>query len=103
MSNILNKLDSDEQSIRWWHLAACNGMDTNLFFDQYESDVNMAKAIDQCCLSCPVMLMCRDSGIKNNEYGVWGGVFLSSGLMDKMKNAHKTKEVWKQIKAKQNV
>jgi glucokinase len=49
------------------------------------------------------MLMCSDAGVKNNEYGVWGGVFLSSGLMDKMKNAHKTKEVWKQIKAKQNV
>ena len=97
MSNILNELDSDEQSIRWWHLAACNGMETNLFFDQYESDVNMAKAIDQCCLSCPVMLMCRDAGIKNNEYGVWGGVFLSSGLMDKMKKLSQTSIKQKRI------
>jgi len=103
MSNILNKLDSDEQSIRWWHLAACSGMDTNLFFDKYESDINMAKAIDQCCLSCPVMKICHQSGIENNEYGVWGGVYLSSGLIDKMKNVHKTKDIWKQIRAKQNV
>ena len=103
MSNILNELDSDEQSIRWWHLAACNGMDTNLFFDKYESDLNMAKAIDQCCISCPVMSICFKSGIENSEYGVWGGVFLSAGLVDKMKNVHKTKDIWKQLKAKQNV
>jgi hypothetical protein len=103
MSNILNKLDPGEQSIRWWHLAACNGMDTNLFFDKYESDVNMAKAIDQACLSCPVIAMCYRAGIENDEYGVWGGVFLSSGLIDKIKNVHKTKDMWKKIKEKQNV
>jgi hypothetical protein len=78
-------------------------MNTNLFFDQYESDINMAKAIDQCCLSCPVRSICYESGLKNSEYGVWGGVFLSSGLVDKMKNAHKTKEIWKQLKANKNV
>lgn len=103
MSNILNELDSDEQSIRWWHLAACSGMDTNLFFDKYESDINMSKAIDQCCLSCPVISICHKSGVDNSEYGVWGGVYLSAGLIDKMKNVHKTKDIWKQIRAKHNV
>jgi hypothetical protein len=98
MSNILNKLKSDEDSLRWWHLAACQGMDTNLFFDRYEVDVAMAKAIDQACLSCPVIKMCYKSGLDNNEYGVWGGVYLSSGSVDKMKNIHKTKDVWKQIR-----
>jgi hypothetical protein len=103
MSDILNKLSSDQDSIRWWDIAACNGMDTNLFFDKYESDVQMAIAIDQCCLSCPVINMCYRSGIEQSEYGVWGGVFLSSGLVDKMKNTHKTKEVWKQLRAKHGV
>lgn len=98
MSNILNELNSDKENIQWWHLAACQGMDTNLFFDKYELDVNMAKAIDQCCLSCPVIKMCYKSGIENNEYGVWGGIYLSSGSLDKMKNIHKTKDIWKQIR-----
>jgi hypothetical protein len=100
MSDILNELKSDEDSLKWWHLAACQGMDTNLFFDKYELDVSMAKAIDQCCLSCPVIKMCYLSGIENNEYGVWGGIYLSSGSLDKMKNIHKTKDIWKQIKQK---
>jgi hypothetical protein len=103
MSNILNELNSDEDSIQWWHLSACQGMDTNLFFDKYEIDVNMAKAIDQCCLSCPVIKMCYKSGEDNNEYGVWGGVYLSAGSIDKMKNIHKTKDIWKQIRQKHAV
>lgn len=103
MSDILNELKSDEDSIRWWHLAACQGMDTNLFFDKYEVDVNMAKAIDQCCLSCPVINMCYESGIENNEYGVWGGIYLSAGSIDKMKNVHKTKDVWKMVRQKNDI
>lgn len=103
MSDILNELKSDEDSIKWWDLAACNGMDTNLFFDKYEIDQSMAKAIDQCCLSCPVINMCYKSGLENNEYGVWGGVYLSSGSIDKMKNIHKTKDIWKQIRQKHGV
>ena len=103
MSDILNELNSDKDAIRWWHLAACQGMDTNLFFDRYELDIAMAKAIDQCCLSCPVIQMCYKSGIENNEYGVWGGVYLSSGSVDKMKNIHKDKNVWKELRKRNAV
>ena len=103
MSDILNELNSDEDTIRWWHLAACQGMDTNLFFDKYEIDVSMAKAIDQCCLSCPVINMCYKSGEDNNEYGVWGGVYLSAGSIDKMKNIHKTKDIWKLVRQKHDI
>jgi Transcription factor WhiB len=103
MSDIFNELNSDEDNIKWWHLSACLGMDTNLFFDKYETDMSMAKAIDQCCLACPVIKMCYDSGIKNNEYGVWGGIYLSSGSIDKMKNIHKDKEIWKEIRQKNEI
>jgi hypothetical protein len=103
MSDILNELGLDEDNVRWWDLAACHGMDTNLFFDKYELDVNMAKAIDQCCLSCPVIQMSYKSGIENNEYGVWGGVYLSSGSVDKMKNIHKDKNVWKELRKRNAV
>ena len=42
MSNILNSLGVDPDDFEWWHLAACNGMDTNLFYDKYEADFNIA-------------------------------------------------------------
>jgi hypothetical protein len=98
MSNILNDLGVDKQEFEWFDLAVCRGMDTNLFFEKYETDVNIAKNIDEACLSCPVSRMCYESGIENNEYGVWGGVYLNAGATDNSKNTHKTPEIWKRIK-----
>jgi hypothetical protein len=100
MSNILNELGVDAEDLDWWHLAACRGMDTNLFYDKYEIDINIAKNIDQACLSCPVSKMCYESGTENNEYGIWGGVYLNAGSVDKTRNLHKTPEIWKRLKSK---
>lgn len=100
MSNILNDLGLDEDDLNWFDLAVCKGMDTNLFYDKYEADVNIAKNIDEACLSCPVLKMCYDSGVSNAEQGVWGGIYLNSGSIDKTRNIHKTTEVWKRLKRK---
>jgi len=99
MSKILNDLGIDKDKFDWYDFAICRGMQTNLFFDSYEIDPNIAKNIDEMCLSCPVIAMCYSAG-KENEYGVWGGVYLSSGSIDKSKNLHKTPETWKRLKAK---
>ncbi len=99
MSNILNDLGLEEDNLNWWDIAACKGIDTNLFYDTYENDINIAKNIDEACLSCPVLKICYQSGIDNQEYGVWGGVYLSSGQIDKTKNLHKTKETWKKLRS----
>jgi hypothetical protein len=50
------------------------------------------------CLSCPVRKECLQAGVENNEWGVWGGVFLTAGKPDQNKNSHKTPEVWEQIR-----
>jgi len=100
MSSILDSLGVDEEDFDWYSLAICRGMDTNLFYDQYEADPNIAKNIDEMCLSCPVLSMCFKSGQEMNEYGVWGGVFMNSGSIDKSKNLHKTADTWKRLKKK---
>jgi hypothetical protein len=103
MSNILNELGVDEDDLDWYHLAACRGLDTNLFYDKYEADPNIAKSIDEACLTCPVSKMCYDFGVTNKEQGVWGGVYLNTGEVDKPRNIHKTQDVWKRIKAKNGI
>jgi hypothetical protein len=35
MSNILNSLGIDKEDLNWWHLGACRGMETNLFYEKY--------------------------------------------------------------------
>jgi len=58
MSNILNDLGIDSDDLDWYHLSICRGMDTNLFYEKYEADPNIARNIDEMCLSCPVVSMC---------------------------------------------
>ena len=103
MSDILNDLGIDSEDLDWWHLAICRGMDTNLFYEKYESDINTAKSIDEACLTCPVSKLCYKSAIENNESGVWGGIYLNSGSIDKARNVHKTQEVWKRVRKKNDI
>jgi hypothetical protein len=103
MSNILNDLGIDSEDLDWWHLAICRGMDTNLFYEKYESDANTAKSIDEACFACPVSKLCYQSSVDNNESGVWGGIYLNAGSVDKARNIHKTPEVWKRIRKKNGI
>lgn len=100
MSSVLGILGLDEEELEWQDLSLCAGMETNLFYDDYESDEQVATMIDQACLSCPVMAQCLQFGIDNNEWGVWGGIYLTAGKPDDNKNNHKSKETWKEFKDK---
>lgn len=79
---------------RWKDKAECLGMDTNLFFDKYEEDDHLANSIDHLCQRCPVIKECFAWGISNKEWGVWGGVYIKDGKIDKEFNRHKTKNGW---------
>jgi hypothetical protein len=79
---------------RWKDNGECSGMDTNLFFDKYEEDPHLAKSVDHICQRCPINQHCFAWGVSSSEWGVWGGVYLKDGKIDKEFNAHKTKEDW---------
>lgn len=98
MSDALSVLGIDLDELEWQDLALCDGMPTNLFYDDYESDENVAHVIDEVCLSCPVLRQCFWRGVDNSEWGVWGGIYMASGKQDKNRNAHKTPEVWEAIR-----
>lgn len=98
MSDVESVLGIDLDDLEWQDLSLCKGVKTNKFYDEYESDEQTALNIDQMCLSCPVMSACLSAGMDNNEWGVWGGIFLTSGKMDENKNSHKTQEVWDEVR-----
>lgn len=88
----------EDETVEWYHLGVCRGMPTNYFYDDYETDPVFAKTMDAICLSCPVRNMCLREGVDNNEYGLWGGIFLNNGKPDKSRNAHKTEDIWEVIR-----
>ena len=79
---------------RWKDKGECLGMDTNLFFDKYEEDDHLAKSVDHICQRCPIRKECFAHGVSSREWGVWGGVYLKDGKIDKEFNRHKTKADW---------
>lgn len=99
MSNIIEQLGLDPDNVKWYQLSACIGMDINLFYDDYESDKQTALQVDEVCLHCPVIKQCYNEGISNKERGVWGGIYMDLGRVDKEHNSHKTPEVWKKLKS----
>ena len=98
MTSILDLLGLDEETLTWQDLAVCQGIPTNSFYEEYEQDETVARVIDDTCLSCPVMKQCLRFGTENNEWGVWGGVYLTSGTADSNRNKHKTPEIWAMIR-----
>lgn len=98
MSQILKELGIDEQDLKWYHLAACKNMNINWFYDNYEDDKILAQTSDQVCLNCPVIKQCYKEGVANKEKGVWGGIYMDLGRVDKVFNVHKTEETWNELK-----
>jgi hypothetical protein len=98
LPNIFELLGLDEEEFAWQKAALCKDMETEFFYEKYETDPFVAEAVDQTCLSCPVMNQCLSRGVDNQEWGVWGGVYLTAGKTDKNRNAHKSEEVWTEIK-----
>ena len=98
----MNLLDfiSGENDLEWQNLASCRDIDPSLmdiFFDMYEDDEVVAEQADNLCLSCPVADFCLQYGVETKSTGLWGGIYLKKGSVDKMRNSHKTEEVWEAL------
>lgn len=65
--------DRPQAEDAWRALAACQGMDTGLFFPARGEPVS--RAVRETCASCPVRLQCLEAAIEANErFGFWGGL-----------------------------
>lgn len=95
--SLLDELGLDQQTLSWHQLAFCKNMELNWFYNDYVADTELAKAMDEVCLSCPVMKECLFDANAMKDSGLRGGIYLDEGKPDKLRNAHKTPEVWERI------
>jgi WhiB family redox-sensing transcriptional regulator len=62
------------ESARWWHQAACHGMDADLFHP-VARDRRAAEEALKVCARCPVRSQCLDDAVAHGDrYGVRGGL-----------------------------
>jgi hypothetical protein len=78
----------------WKDESLCFGLDTNLYFDKYEDNIEQRPITDDMCRICPVRKTCFANGISGKEWGVWGGVYLENGEISREFNKHKSKQDW---------
>ena len=78
----------------WKDEASCLGLETNLYFEEYEDKLELRNEIDKICMQCPVKKICFANGISGKEWGVWGGVYLEGGEISREFNRHKSKQDW---------
>lgn len=67
----------------WQDLAACAGMDTDMFFPRENAggsrkgitgEKDRVSVAKQVCAGCPVRLECLEFAIDHDCYGIWGGM-----------------------------
>lgn len=56
--------------------ALCSDLPTEIWFpveedEDYEEKIIYAKEV---CAACPVLVECQTHAIKNEEFGIWGGM-----------------------------
>ena len=86
-------------SDHWGKYALCSGGDTNWFYEKYERGGSIAEAVDEMCLSCPVIKQCNALRKATGSPGGWAGVYWNKlGQPDKSFNSHKTPETWERIR-----
>ena len=81
----------------WKDKSLCFGLNTNLYFDKYEENLEQRSITDDMCKICPVRKECFANGISGKEWGVWGGVYLEDGSISREFNKHKSKQDWAAI------
>lgn len=78
----------------WKEHASCLNLDRNIFFEKYEENEPLRRAVDDLCKACPVRQACLGDGVSRQEWGVWGGVYLEKGKISKEFNSHKSSMDW---------
>lgn len=78
----------------WKDDASCLGTETNLYFEQYEDNIEIRNDIDSLCRACPVAKQCFAVGISGKEWGIWGGIYIENGEISREFNKHKSKQDW---------
>jgi WhiB family redox-sensing transcriptional regulator len=90
MTGHLSKLSSPNFSF-----AACVGVDPELFYaeDCINPDQEKIEEARQVCLGCVEQIECLSWGMRNESFGMWGGMTSNERRYYKRKKMHKLKHL----------
>ena len=80
----------------WKKDAACLGMETNTFFEEYEEQPESRPFVDSICAECPVRRQCLASAVTTKGWGVGGGIYFENGKISREFKNHRSKADWEE-------
>ena len=85
-------------SEEWRNMAACKGLDVNMFFPEKGDNALQIKA-KQVCASCPVQTDCYEYSIHLAEQvellGTWGGASQKQRIATlRARGSHASRNMW---------
>lgn len=92
-STLLDQIGLSLHHFQWRDISACDGYETQFFFEKYERDPIVAEQVDQLCATCPVTKECFGFGQETKSTGVFGGFYMENGDVKQEKNRHKSAEM----------
>lgn len=82
--NIAEEFNLDRERFVWQDLSMCDGIEPlAIFFEESESNPNVANAVKSICDYCPVKEMCRQDAIDTKAHGIRGGDMFVGGKVAK--------------------
>ena len=90
--NIAEEFNLDRENFIWQDLAMCEGINpfnphikdkADIFFEESESNPNVANAAKSICDYCPVKAMCRQDAVDSKAHGIRAGEMFVGGKVAK--------------------
>ena len=80
MIDFLLRMGLDPDDFDWKDLALCGRVpEPEIFHSLAEKKESVRAQSKEVCAACPVREICLEEGIRNKEYGIWGGETLVAG------------------------
>lgn len=88
MIDFMERMGIDPEDFSWQELGLCAGLGAadpalaEIFHSKADASQNFKAQAKAICDVCPVKDICLEEGIRNKEYGIWGGERLTGGKKD---------------------
>lgn len=80
MKDFVERLGLDPETFEWQALGLCVGVEPEVFHSLSDRSPRIRNQAVAICDACPMQQICLEEGIRNKEYGIWGGKRLERGV-----------------------
>lgn len=85
MIEFMERMGINPDNFEWQELSLCGSLGAadpelaEVWHSKAERDERVKAIAKEICDVCPIKKICLEEGVRNKEYGIWGGHTLQAG------------------------